>query len=228
VTGGDGAGAGACVVSSAPRPPSWPPTARLEPGSPSSNWDLQTGELRRRGILVAVPEQPLRVLELLVRHAGEVVSRDQLRARLWPADTFVDFEHGLNAAVKRLRDVLGDAADRPRFVETVPKRGYRFVAPVEGLEPYLAAPDGSSLARVPGVPSAMGTAVGVASQRPPDVPARRPRTRSERADARVGRRRRRADARRRPGAREEAQGRGRRPRTPGVVGRRSDPLLRRR
>jgi DNA-binding winged helix-turn-helix (wHTH) protein len=87
--------------------------------------DLRTGELRRRGLLVAVPEQPLRVLELLVRHAGEVVSRDRLRARLWPADTFVDFEHGLNAAVKRLRDILGDAADRPRFVETVPKRGYR-------------------------------------------------------------------------------------------------------
>jgi DNA-binding winged helix-turn-helix (wHTH) protein len=96
--------------------------------------DLRTGELRRRGVLVAVPEQPRRVLALLVQHAGEVVSRDQLRAHLWPADTFVDFEHGLNAAVKRLRDVLGDAADRPRFVETVPKRGYRFVAPVEGLE----------------------------------------------------------------------------------------------
>jgi Tol biopolymer transport system component/DNA-binding winged helix-turn-helix (wHTH) protein len=96
--------------------------------------DLRTGELRRRGILVAVPEQPRRVLELLVQHAGELVSRDELRACLWPADTFVDFEHGLNAAVKRLRDILGDAADRPRFVETVPKRGYRFVAPVEGLE----------------------------------------------------------------------------------------------
>ena len=102
--------------------------------------DLQTGELRRRGIPVAVPEQPLRVLDLLVQHAGEVVSRDQLRARLWPADTFVDFEHGLNAAVKRLRDILGDAADRPRFIETVPKRGYRFVAPVEGLERQAPEP----------------------------------------------------------------------------------------
>jgi Tol biopolymer transport system component/DNA-binding winged helix-turn-helix (wHTH) protein len=97
--------------------------------------DLGAGELRRRGVLVAIPEQPLRVLELLVERAGVVVSRDQLRARLWPADTFVDFEHGLNAAVKRLRDVLGDSAERPRFIDTVPKRGYRFIAPVEGLEP---------------------------------------------------------------------------------------------
>jgi Tol biopolymer transport system component/DNA-binding winged helix-turn-helix (wHTH) protein len=100
--------------------------------------DLDAGELRRRGIAVAIPDQPLRVLELLVEHAGVLVSREQLRDRLWPADTFVDFEHGLNAAVKRLRDTLGDVADRPRFVETVPKRGYRFVAPVEGLAPPTA------------------------------------------------------------------------------------------
>jgi DNA-binding winged helix-turn-helix (wHTH) protein len=97
--------------------------------------DLGAGELRRGGVHVAIPEQPLRVLELLVEHAGVVVSREQFRARLWPADTFVDFEHGLNAAVKRLRDVLGDSADHPRFIETVPKRGYRFITPVEGLEP---------------------------------------------------------------------------------------------
>jgi Tol biopolymer transport system component len=84
---------------------------------------------------VSIADQPLRVLEVLVEHAGVVVSREQLRARLWPADTFVDFEHGLNAAVKRVRDALGDSADHPRFIETVPKRGYRFVAPVEGLAP---------------------------------------------------------------------------------------------
>jgi Tol biopolymer transport system component/DNA-binding winged helix-turn-helix (wHTH) protein len=103
--------------------------------------DLDVGELRRRGVPVSIPDQPLRVLELLVEHAGSVVSREQLRARLWPADTFVDFEHGLNAAVKRLRDALGDSADRPRFIETVPKRGYRFVAPVEGLAPPPSAED---------------------------------------------------------------------------------------
>jgi Tol biopolymer transport system component len=90
---------------------------------------------------VSIPDQPLRVLEVLVEHAGIVVSRERLRARLWPAETFVDFEHGLNAAVKRLRDALGDSADHPRFMETVPKRGYRFVAPVEGLPPPRAAED---------------------------------------------------------------------------------------
>ena len=70
--------------------------------------DLDAGQLRRHGVPVPIPEQPLRILELLVERAGEQVSREQLRARLWPADTFVDFEHGLNAAVKRLRDVLCD------------------------------------------------------------------------------------------------------------------------
>jgi len=103
--------------------------------------DLGSGELRRRGVPVSIPDQPLRVLEVLVEHAGIVVSRERLRARLWPAETFVDFEHGLNAAVKRLRDALGDSADHPRFMETVPKRGYRFVAPVEGLPPPRAAED---------------------------------------------------------------------------------------
>jgi DNA-binding winged helix-turn-helix (wHTH) protein len=94
--------------------------------------DLRAGELRRDGARVPLAEQPLRLLEVLLEHPGVVVSREQLRQRLWPADTFVDFEHGLNAAVKRLRDALGDAAETPRFIETVPKRGYRFVAPTEG------------------------------------------------------------------------------------------------
>jgi Tol biopolymer transport system component/DNA-binding winged helix-turn-helix (wHTH) protein len=100
--------------------------------------DVAAGELRRAGRRVGLAEQPLRLLEVFVGRPGELVTREELRARLWPADTFVDFEHGLNAAVKRLRDALGDAADQPRFVETVPKRGYRFVAPVE-VEPPLPA-----------------------------------------------------------------------------------------
>jgi DNA-binding winged helix-turn-helix (wHTH) protein len=89
--------------------------------------------LRRSGVRVAISEQPLRLLEVPVSEPGVVVTRDELRSRLWSADTFVDFEHSLNAAVRRLRDALGDSAEQPRFVETVPKRGYRFIAPVIAL-----------------------------------------------------------------------------------------------
>ena len=85
--------------------------------------DLRSGELRKAGRRHNFPDQPFRILAVLLEHPGELVTRDELRARVWPADTFVDFEHGLNAAVKRLRDVLGDSADRPRYIETVPRRG---------------------------------------------------------------------------------------------------------
>ncbi len=80
------------------------------------------------------PAQPLHVLLALIERPGSVVARDELRARLWPADTYVDFEHGLNAVVKRLRDALGDSADAPRYIETVPRRGYRLVAAVPRRE----------------------------------------------------------------------------------------------
>jgi len=93
--------------------------------------DLSAGELRRNGIKVKLQEQPLQVLALLLERPGEVVSRDDLRNRLWAADTFVDFDHSLNAAIKRLRAALGDSAENPRFVETVARRGYRFVGPVD-------------------------------------------------------------------------------------------------
>ncbi len=93
--------------------------------------DLRAGQLRRNGIKVRLQEQPLQVLAMLLERPGEVVTREDLHARLWPADTFVDFDHGLNAAVKRLRDALGDSAENPRFVETLARRGYRFLAPVE-------------------------------------------------------------------------------------------------
>jgi Tol biopolymer transport system component/DNA-binding winged helix-turn-helix (wHTH) protein len=106
--------------------------------------DLHSGELRRNGLKVKLQEQPLQVLALLLERPGEVVSRDDLRNRLWRADTFVDFDHSLNAAIKRLRDALGDSAENPRFVETVARRGYRFVGPVEVAHPdpesALAAP----------------------------------------------------------------------------------------
>src|ERR1700736_3662762 len=96
--------------------------------------NLQTGELRRRGEKVKLQEQPFQVLITLLERSGEVVTREELRSKLWPADTFIDFDHGLNAAIKRLRDALGDSADRPVFIETLARRGYRFIAPVEGDE----------------------------------------------------------------------------------------------
>jgi TolB-like protein/DNA-binding winged helix-turn-helix (wHTH) protein len=89
--------------------------------------DIRAGELHKNGVKLKLQEQPFQVLCLLLEHPGELVSREELRCRLWPADTFVDFDHGLNAAVKRLRDALGDDPDSPRFVETVPRRGYRFI-----------------------------------------------------------------------------------------------------
>ncbi|RPI49279.1 MAG: hypothetical protein EHM55_24055, partial [Acidobacteria bacterium] len=90
--------------------------------------NLRTGELRKRGIRIALQEQPLRILAALLDRPGEVVGREDLCKRLWPEGTFVDFEHSLNAAVRRLRTTLGDEAEVPRFIETVHKRGYRFIA----------------------------------------------------------------------------------------------------
>src|SRR6202051_1104653 len=98
--------------------------------------DVPAGELRKNGIKLKLQEQPLQVLCMLIEHSGEVVTREELRNRLWPADTFVDFDHGLNAAIKRLRDALGDSAENPRFVETVTRRGYRFI----GIPAITAAP----------------------------------------------------------------------------------------
>lgn len=103
--------------------------------------DLGTGELRRGGSRVKLQEQPFQVLRALLEQPGELVTRRELRARIWPAAVFVDFEVGLNRAVNRLRRALSDAAERPRFVETLPGRGYRFIAPVEGrLAPAPASP----------------------------------------------------------------------------------------
>jgi DNA-binding winged helix-turn-helix (wHTH) protein/Tol biopolymer transport system component len=106
--------------------------------------DLHSGELRRNGQKTRLQEQPFQLLAVLLERCGEVVTREELRARLWPSDTFVDFDHGLNAAVKRLRDALGDSAENPRFVETLARRGYRFIAPVEPVPERApqAAPSG--------------------------------------------------------------------------------------
>jgi Tol biopolymer transport system component/DNA-binding winged helix-turn-helix (wHTH) protein len=97
--------------------------------------DLRSAELRKSGRKVKLQDQPFQVLAMLLERPGEMVTREELRGALWPADTSVDFDHGLNAAVKRLRDALGDSAENPRFVETLARRGYRFIAPIQPAEP---------------------------------------------------------------------------------------------
>jgi len=101
--------------------------------------DVPAGELRKNGLKLKLQEQPFQVLCMLLEHPGEVVTREGLRSRLWPGDTFGDFDHGLNAAVKRLRDALGESADAPVFIETLARRGYRFIAPVNGSSTPSAA-----------------------------------------------------------------------------------------
>jgi TolB-like protein/DNA-binding winged helix-turn-helix (wHTH) protein len=93
--------------------------------------DLKAGELRKQGVKVKLQEQPFQVLATLLEHAGEVVTKDDLQQRIWAADTFVDFDHGLHSAITRLREALGDSSESPRFIETLARRGYRFVAPVK-------------------------------------------------------------------------------------------------
>jgi TolB-like protein/thioredoxin-like negative regulator of GroEL len=100
--------------------------------------DLRSRELRKSGVRVRLQEQPFQILTMLLARPGDIVTRDEIRDRLWPDGTFVDFEHSVNAAIKRLRAALGDAAENPRFVETLHRRGYRFVARVGG--PDLAGP----------------------------------------------------------------------------------------
>jgi TolB-like protein/DNA-binding winged helix-turn-helix (wHTH) protein/Tfp pilus assembly protein PilF len=106
--------------------------------------DLPAGQLRKHGMRLKLSEQPFQILALLLASPGEVVPRDLLRERLWPSDTFVDFDHGLNNAVMRLREALGDSSDHPRFIETLPRRGYRFIAPIEVLS-EISAPAMESL-----------------------------------------------------------------------------------
>ena len=99
--------------------------------------NISTGELRKNGLRIHIQEQPSRILAALLERPGELVSREELRERLWPGETFVDFERSLNAAVAKLRQVLLDSAEQPRYVETVARRGYRFIAPVEAILPAL-------------------------------------------------------------------------------------------
>jgi cholera toxin transcriptional activator len=111
--------------------------------------DLAAGELRKSGLKLRLQGQPIQVLTLLLEHAGEVVTRDELRQKLWPSDTFVDFDHSLNTAINKVREALGDSASSPRYVETLARRGYRFIAPVQN-----SLPNDRSVASVDPAPAA--------------------------------------------------------------------------
>src|SRR5271165_6569901 len=101
--------------------------------------DVRAGELRKNGVRLRLRGQPLQVLEILLERAGDVVTREELQARIWPADTFVDFDHSLHNAIARVREALGESAETPRYIETLPRRGYRYIGPAEGLQTLLLA-----------------------------------------------------------------------------------------
>src|SRR5437667_4960840 len=94
--------------------------------------DVHAGELRKQGLKIKLQEQPLRILEMLLASRGQIVTREELRIALWPANTLVDFDHGLNKAINKVREALGDSAESPRFIETLARRGYRFLGDVSG------------------------------------------------------------------------------------------------
>src|SRR5436853_2632693 len=116
--------------------------------------DLRSGELQRQGRKIRLEGQPVQVLICLLENPGELVTREELHRKLWPTDTFVNFEHGLNAAVKRLRQALNDAADNPRFVETLPRRGYRFIAPIQAVTAIGDESPADATAAITEVPAA--------------------------------------------------------------------------
>ena len=98
--------------------------------------DLTTRELRRNGVRLRVQPQPVTILAALIARPGDLVTREELRSKLWPADVFIDFDHALNKAVSKLREALGDEGDHPQFIETLAGRGYRFIAPVSAVDGY--------------------------------------------------------------------------------------------
>jgi DNA-binding winged helix-turn-helix (wHTH) protein len=116
--------------------------------------DLRSGELRKSGVKLRLTGQPFQVLALLLDRAGEVVTREELQQKLWASDTFVDFDHSLNTAINRVREVLGDSAASPRYVETLARRGYRFIAPLQSEPPQAPEVRLSGPAAVP-VPQAV-------------------------------------------------------------------------
>ena len=113
--------------------------------------DITSGELRKSGIKLRLQGQPVQVLTLLLERAGDIVTREELRQKLWASDTFVDFDHSLNTAINKVREALGDSASTPRYVETLARRGYRFIAPVQNstpVEPQSSAVPYSSVPNI--------------------------------------------------------------------------------
>lgn len=133
--------------------------------------DLRSGELRKHGIRLRLQDQPFQVLCMLLDRPGELVTRDELRQRLWPADTFVDFDHGLNTAVNKLREVLGDSATNPRYIETLARRGYRFVGPTPVAFGNGAVPTVPEPTNVPASPTSATAAAPIVSNENPSAAA---------------------------------------------------------
>lgn len=139
--------------------------------------NAETGELRRQGLRIKINGQPFQVLLMLLEKPGELVSREEIQQTLWPEGTFVDFDHGLNSAINRIREALGDSAANPRFVETLARRGYRFLGPVERVEktsseaPAIegSTPEATPAAEEPSLPEAESPITILAS--PADLPA---------------------------------------------------------
>jgi DNA-binding winged helix-turn-helix (wHTH) protein len=129
--------------------------------------DLRAGELRRTGLKVKLQEQPFQILRLLLEHVGEVVTHGEIIQVLWPNGTIVEYEHSVKTAVKKLRQALGDDADTPRYVETLPRRGYRFIYPVGKAGPDLRSPQQSAPQRIsPQIPLAGAGVSAPAATRP--------------------------------------------------------------
>lgn len=136
--------------------------------------DLSSGELRKDGTKIHLQEQPFQILALLLERPGEVVTRKELRSKLWPADTFVDFDHSLNTSVNKLREALADSASHPRFVETVARRGYRLIAPVEHRDrsTMVAPPPGLTPSSPPVPEGASGAKPAIHPQLEVPIPRR--------------------------------------------------------
>ena len=122
-------------------------------GSTDMSWMSRAGELRKHGVRLRLRGQPLQVLEILLERSGEVVTRAEFQTRIWTADTFVDFDHSLHNAIARIREVLGDSAETPRYIETLPRRGYRYIGPVQDFQRLPVAPQNPAAIRLNRRPS---------------------------------------------------------------------------